>query len=88
MKGERLSNRQIATLKQLAVCCSAGGQYALTRDQREAMAPLWRRGLIEIWYRQGVDSNPSLQGPFYRPSEAGWVLIRAVLAGGIERCAA
>ena len=41
---QRLSNRQIATLKHLAICCSAGGQVTLTRDQREAMQPLWRRG--------------------------------------------
>lgn len=45
---ERLSNRQIATLKQLAICCANGDPITLTRDEREAMQPLWRRGLIEI----------------------------------------
>lgn len=43
MTEQRLSNRQIATLKHLAVCCADGGQVTLTRDQREAMTPLWRR---------------------------------------------
>jgi hypothetical protein len=79
LTSERLSNRQIATLKHLAICCAAGGQVTLTRDQREAMAPLWRRGIVEIWYRQTVDGNPSLQGPFYRLTESGSRLTDAIL---------
>jgi hypothetical protein len=78
VKGERLSNRQIATLKQLAVCCANGGQVTLTRDQREAMVPLWRRELIEIWYRQ-MPGEPT-RGPFFRPSASGWNLIASILA--------
>ena len=31
----RLSQRQITTLKHLAVCCGDGGMVTLTRDQRE-----------------------------------------------------
>jgi hypothetical protein len=85
---ERLSRRQITTLKQLSVCCGDGGQVLLTRPQREAMAPLWRRGLVEIWYRQGVDANPSLQGPFYRPTQRGWALIGAILDTTQQRTAA
>lgn len=77
MKDGRLSSRQITTLKQLAVCCSAGGQFTLTRDQREAMVPLWRRELIEIWYRH-MPGEPA-RGPFFRPTEAGWYLIRSIL---------
>jgi hypothetical protein len=77
-RDQRLSSRQIATLKQLAVTCSAGGQSTLTRDQREAMVPLWRRELIEIWYRHFPGERP--RGPFFRPTEAGWHLISAVLA--------
>jgi hypothetical protein len=77
VKGERLSNRQIATLKHLAVCCANGGQVTLTRDQREAMVPLWRRELIEIWNRQVPGEAP--RGPFFRPSESGWHLIGSIL---------
>lgn len=77
MKGARLSNRQIATLKHLAVCCANGGQVTLTRDQREAMVPLWRREIVEIWYRH-VPGERS-RGPFFRPSDSGWYLIRAIL---------
>jgi hypothetical protein len=88
VKGERLSNRQIATLKHLAICCSNGGQITLTRDQREATAlriaasrravvPLWRRELIEIWNRKVPGESP--RGPFFRPSESGWRLIQSIL---------
>ncbi len=81
MTNERLSNRQIATLRHLAICCGNGGQVTLRRDQREAMQPLWRRGLVEIWYRQSPDSNPSLQGPFFRLTIVGQHVTEAVLAG-------
>jgi hypothetical protein len=76
---ERLSNRQIATLKHLAICCSNGGQVTLTRDQREAMLPLWRRGIVEIWFRC-VPSEGSKRTPFFRPTDFGWNLISAILA--------
>jgi len=78
VKGERLSNRQIATLRHLAIICANGGQTCLTRDQREAMVPLWRRELIEIWYRSIPGERP--RGPFFRPTEPGWNLIRSILA--------
>lgn len=77
---QRLSNRQIATLKHLAVCCQNGGLVTLTRDQREAMVPLWRRDLVEIWNRSVPGEQP--RGPFFRPSEAGWHLINAIIEGG------
>ena len=41
MTDQRLSNRQIATLRHLAICTSNGSQVTLTREQREAMTPLW-----------------------------------------------
>lgn len=77
-KAPRLSNRQIATLKHLAICCAAGGQVTLTRDQREAMVPLWRRAIVEIWYRHFPGERP--RGPFFRLSEQGAVLIQSLLA--------
>ena len=75
---DRLSNRQIATLKHLAVCCANGGQVTLTRDQREALVPLWHREPIEIWYRQ-MPGEPS-RGPFFRPTNSGWNLINSIIA--------
>jgi hypothetical protein len=72
----RLSERQIQTLKQLAITCGNGGQVTLTRDQREAMTPLWRRHLIEIWYRHLPGERP--RGPFFKPTDMGWALIRSI----------
>lgn len=86
VSAERLSNRQIATLRKLAICCSAGGQITLTRDEREAMLPIFHRGLVEMWYRSVPEEG--LRGPFYRPSERGWMLIRAILAAPRVREAA
>lgn len=83
---ERLSERQIATLRKLAICCSNGGQITLIREQREAMAPLWRRGIVEIWHRMVPDEGS--RGPFYRPTEHGWMLIAAIQRGGDQRRAA
>lgn len=80
LKGERLSNRQIATLKHLAICCANGGQVTLTRDQREAMVPLWRREIVEIWFRH-IPGERS-RGPFFRPTDSGWRLIEAIVQGG------
>jgi hypothetical protein len=81
LSNERLSNRQIATLKHLAICCANGGQVTLTRDQREAMGPLWRRGIVEIWFRCVPDEG-STRSPFFRPTVSGWNLIRSILAAG------
>jgi hypothetical protein len=79
VKGERLSNRQIATLKHLAICCAAGGQVTLTRNQREAMVPLWRRNLVEIWWLRTPDDE-AMRGPFFRPTDSGRYLTEAILA--------
>jgi hypothetical protein len=81
MSEQRLSNRQITTFKHLAICCGNGGQVTLTRDQREAMAPLWRRGIVEMWFRCIPDEG-SARSAFFRPSNSGWHLIHAILAGG------
>lgn len=78
MQAPRLSQRQIDTLKHLAICCANGGQVTLTRDQRESMVPLWRREIVEIWYRH-IPGEGS-RGPFFRPTESGWRLVNAILA--------
>ena len=78
--GPRLSERQIATLKHLALVCSAGGQVTLTRDQREAMTPLWRRQLVEIWYRHMPGERA--RGPYFRLTDMGQHLTHSIMAAG------
>ena len=82
----RLSQRQIVTLRHLAICCANGGLVTLTRDQREAMVPLWRRGVVEIWFRCVPDEGAK-GSLFFRPSVSSWHLINAVIAGGKARAA-
>jgi hypothetical protein len=74
-------------LKHLAICCSNGGMTTLTRDEREAMSPLWRRGLIEMWFRCIPDEGRS-STPFFRPSKPGWALINSIMAAIAQRSAA
>ena len=81
---ERLSQRQIETLRHLAICCGNGNLVMLTRDQREAMAPLWRRGIVEVWNRMVPDEGS--RGPFYRPTERGRALTVAIF--GWDKAAA
>lgn len=80
MNAERLSNRQIAALKHLAICCANGGLVTLTRDQREAVTPLWRRNIVEIWWQHFPGERP--RGPFFRLSVRGNALISSILASG------
>jgi hypothetical protein len=79
LNSDRLSNRQIATLKQLAICCAKGNPVRLTRDQREAMTPLWRKDIVEIWWKRSPQER-ALLGPYFRPTEQGLALILAILA--------
>jgi hypothetical protein len=65
----RLRGGQINLLRFLAVRCAMGGMIVLARWQRAIAISLWRRGLVEVWYRQAVDDT--LQGPFFGLSIAG-----------------
>lgn len=68
---ERLTNSQIVIMRSLAL--RSGGR-AITLDhgwQRKPALPLWRRGLVEIWYRQTPSEQPSLQGPYYALTTTG-----------------
>lgn len=58
----RLNGLHIAALR--TIVRRSGGQPIRVSDKfRRAIVTLWRRDLVEIWYRQSV--NSSLEGPFY-----------------------
>ena len=61
----RLPPSQVRVLKHLALYCGMGGNILLPKALRRAVPGLWRRGLIEVWYRQVPDQSPSLNGPFF-----------------------
>jgi hypothetical protein len=63
---ERLSSREIVIMRSLVTRGASLAAVSLVEWQRQLVVPLWRRGLVEIWYRQALDSQPSFQGPYYR----------------------
>lgn len=69
--GERLDHRQIAIMESLIKRGGSVRAVSLDRKYRERVVPLWRRGLIEVWYRQNSGGGPSLQGPYYGLTIAG-----------------
>lgn len=60
---ERLSNLQIVILRSLAKRGAGLCPVSLNRWMRRSTVHLWRRGLVEIWYRQSLGGH--LSGPFY-----------------------
>lgn len=69
---ERLTRSQIVMLRSLVM--RGGSVRAISLDhhwQSKPALPLWRRGLIEIWYRQVAGEQPSLQCPYYGLSTVG-----------------
>ena len=64
----RLNGLQIVALRTLAKC-SGGQPITLSGRFRLAGAHLWRRELIQVWYRQSLRS--SLEGPFYSLTISG-----------------
>jgi hypothetical protein len=80
-----LTEIQTAALKHLAMCCcnNGGSQVDLGSDNRAALDSLWRRALVEIWSRH-LPGEKEPSGPFYRPTHAGWALIREIVARPVE----
>lgn len=79
-----LSRRQIEVLRMLA---KRSGQRAITlpRGLQLIAISLWRRDLIEVWYRQMAGMEPALRGPFYTLTISGQALADVLLARERER---
>lgn len=78
---KRLNWPQINALRSLAM--RSGGKTAVALDERQRahIAPLWRRGIVEVWYRQvpAEMGEPILRGPFFSLSIPGFQLASAFL---------
>jgi hypothetical protein len=61
----RLTRREIVILRSLFKRGAAVRAVSLVKWMRKYIVDLWRRGLVEVWYRQSLDARPSLDGPFY-----------------------
>ena len=68
---DRLTDHQIGLLRALVKRGAAARAITIESWRRKCALPLWRRGLVEIWYRQSPDAQPSLQGPYYALSIGG-----------------
>ena len=59
----RLNNREIVILRALIKRGAQSRPVSLKKWKRKFVVNLWRRGLVEIWFRQSVDNGST--GPFY-----------------------
>lgn len=78
-KFAKLNNFQIWVLKYLL---KSGAMYApktVPYWAMEFMPRLWRRGLVETWYRQQLEGSPSLRGGYFTLTVAGWRLADALM---------
>ena len=76
---ERLTRSQIIILRSLIKRGADSRAISIEKWQRAPTLPLWRRGIVEIWYRQSPDAQPSLQGPYYGLTIAGAQLAASFL---------
>lgn len=64
-----LTSREIVILRDLLRRGASVASVSLVRWQRKFVIGLWRRELVEIWYRQSTTG--SLEGPFFRFTHIG-----------------
>lgn len=80
----RLGQCEFRTLLLLARAASGTNHAAyrawLRRRERAVATRLWRRGLVEVWYRQSNVEGRGLLGPFYTLTRDGWRLVETVKA--------
>ena len=84
MKHPKLSAREIWMLLYMAERSGLTGRMTLSRKHRERIVPLWRRHLVEIWWRQIADDE-SNRGPYFSLSVDGHRLAFSILASRDER---
>lgn len=68
----RLTPRELGIVRFIGRHQAAGLRVvSLGKQLRKLATPLWRDGLIEIWYRQMPGMRPALRGPHYSLSHSG-----------------
>lgn len=77
----RLDRAEINLLKHLVRVSSCGSPVSVPAQFRPAFVPLWRRGLIEIWYRQDRDSAGGRRSQFVSLTLDGSRRADAILNG-------
>lgn len=75
---QKLNRLEIDVLLSLITRGASTRPISVPRTQRTAVVPLWRRRIIEVWYRQSPEDGPSFQGPFCALTESGYRLAMAL----------
>lgn len=78
MSARRLNRTEIDLMLSLAVRGGMTRPVSLTRRERAFVVPLWRRRIVEVWYRQSAEDGPSFQGPFGALTQSGARLALAI----------
>jgi len=81
---ERLSNREITLLLHVMQRVGLSGRITLPPARRNRVASLWRKNLIEIWYRRAPGEG-CMHGPYFNLTVEGHRLAAALLAARDER---
>ncbi len=83
MKHPPLTSPQIRLLLLIEQRCHVTGRMLLKEWQRAIAVPLWRRELIEIWWRQMAGA--ANRGPYFSLTAAGYQLACALLSARDDR---
>jgi hypothetical protein len=71
MESRRLNNKQIVIMRRLIQHGATMRGIVLPQWMRRSTIHLWRKGFVEIWYRQMPREIPGISGPFYRLTDIG-----------------
>lgn len=77
---DRLAPYEASILKDLALRCGLSGRVTLDSRKRRYVVSLWRKGLVEVWFRQSPANQPTHRGPFYALTTRGFALGAAICA--------
>jgi hypothetical protein len=76
---EKLSNADIELLLYMMQRAGLSGRMTLPPQRRARVVPLWRRQLIEVWYRCAPNEG-CMHGPYFKLTVEGHRLGCAFLA--------
>ena len=79
MMRQRMDNRDVGLLMHIIQRSGLCGRMTLPPQRRTRVAPLWRRGLIEVWYRCAPDEGCT-HGPYFNLTVDGHRVAAAILA--------
>jgi hypothetical protein len=84
MKRQKLLPHQIWLLLFIERHCGLTGRMTLKHKHRERVVSLWRRDLVEIWWRHVADDTRP-RGPYFSLTIEGHHLACSILAAREER---